>query len=142
MRHVAQAKGHTDHGKMVIWKRQLLRGTHHCGQRNPGVQQSVTTGAQHGFIDVCVHHLPTVAYFFGKGHGQVARAACDVQHRVALLHIGNQHGEGLPCPMQPPRHQVVHDVIFGRNRVKYAAHMARLVGLIDRLVTKMGAGHG
>ena len=43
--------------------------------------------------------------------------------------------------MQTGRHQVVHDVIFGRDRVKNATHTAGFFLLFDGFKSEMGLAH-
>ena len=77
----------------------------------------------------------------GKSQRQIARATGDVEHRLALAHIGYFDGIGLPDAMQSGRHQVVHDVVFGRHRVKNATHTAGFFLLFDGFKSKMGLAH-
>ena len=66
MRHIAQAKCHGDDIEMPIGERQLLCIAHHRGQGEASIMQPITAYAQHGFVDVGVHHLPAQAHLFGK----------------------------------------------------------------------------
>ncbi|MNU03849.1 hypothetical protein D3C72_2480270 [compost metagenome] len=56
MGHVAQAKGHAHHVEMRIGERQLFSVADQRGQHHSGINQAITPHAQHGFVDVGVHH--------------------------------------------------------------------------------------
>ena len=89
-----------------------------------------------------MHHLSGFTHVFGKSQSQVAGAASNVKHPVTFVQVGNHHGISLPSTVQPHRHQVVHDIVLGRNRIKNTAHVAGFVGFINRLKSKMGGSHG
>ncbi|MNT15873.1 hypothetical protein D3C72_1509500 [compost metagenome] len=108
---------------------------------NAFVDQAVAPHPQHGFVDVGVHHLAALADLLGKGQGQVARTAGDIQRALAFLQVGDHHGVLLPDAVQPTGHQVVHHVVLARNRIEHAAHFARLVLFINRLKSKVGGAH-
>ncbi len=127
---------------MVIGERQLFSIAHQRGQRNPGVNQAVSPGTQHGFVDIGMHHLPAFADLFGKSHRQVARTARNIKHLVAFADVSNLHRKRLPGAVHPHGHQVIHQVVLGRYRVKHAAHVLCFFGLINRFVTKMCCCHG
>ena len=141
VRHVAQAEGHGRDIKIVVGKRQLLGVADHRGQRHAGIKQTVSPGAQHGFVDVGVDHLTGRADLLGKSHCQVAGATRDVEHARAFAHIGDQHRVGLPGAMQAQRHQVVHQVVARRNRVEHAPYALRLLRFVDRFKSEMGGTH-
>lgn len=126
---------------MVVRKRQGLGIADHGGQDHALVDQPVPAHAQHGFVDVGVHHLAGGADLLGEGQGQVARAARDVQRPVAFLEIGHHHRIGLPGTVQTTRHQVVHDVVARSDRVEHAAHAAGLLALVHRLESEMCGAH-
>jgi hypothetical protein len=44
--------------------------------------------------------------------------------------------------MQAERHEVVHHVVFGRDRIEDAAHAPSLCPLVDGLVAEMSVSHG
>ena len=142
VRHVAQAKGHADEIKMSVRERQLLGVANSSRQDHPSVDQAVAPGAQHGLVDVGMHHLAALAHLFGESQRQIARAAGNIQHALALLQVGDQHRVGLPGAVQAIRHQVVHHVVLGRHGIEHTAHAARLVALVHRLETKMCSAHG
>ena len=140
--HVAQTKSHADDMEMIVGKRQLFGITNGCWQGHAGIKQAVASTSQHRFVDVGVHDMPGFTHFFRKGQRQVASAPGDVEHHVAISNIGYQQGEGLPGAVQAQRHQVIHDVIAGRHRIKHATDMPRFVGFVNRFVTKVGCCHG
>ena len=140
--HVAQAEGHADQVEMVVREREFFGVAHQRGQRKAMVEQAVAAGAEHGLVDVGVHHAAAGPHLSGKGHGQIARAASDVEHLIALFEVGHLHGIRFPDAVQPHRHQVVHDVVFGCDRVEHATHVFGLVFFIDRLEAEVGGAHG
>ena len=115
MRHVAQTKRYRHHIKIRIGKRQVLSVAHQRGQTDTGVQQAIAPFKQHGFVDVGVNDLAAQPNFGRKCHGQIARATGDVQHPLAIFNVGYQNGVGLPGAVHADRHQIIHDVVFGRH---------------------------
>src|SRR5690606_19477261 len=105
-------ESHTHQIEVVVGEGQLFGIAHQCGQHNAFVDQTITAHAQHGLVDVGVHHGAAGADLLGKGHGQVTRAAGDIQHLVAFLEVGHHDGVSLPGAVQTGRHQVVHDVVL------------------------------
>ena len=126
---------------MCICKRQVLGVTYQRWQADTGVQQAVAPFEQHGFVDVGVHDLTACPNLGCKRQGQITRTAGNVQHLLACFHISHQNGVGLPGPVHARRHQIIHDVVSGRHRIKHASHTTCLVLLIDRLKTEMGTRH-
>jgi hypothetical protein len=127
---------------MVVRKRQPFRVAHQGRQDDAGIEQTVAAGAQHGLVDVGMHHATGLANLAGKRQRQVARSAGDVEHPLTLLHVGHSDGVGLPQPMQAHRHEVVHDVISGGHGVEHPAHMPGFLAFVDRLETEMRRTHG
>jgi hypothetical protein len=72
---------------------------------------------------------------------QVAAAGGDIQHPLARAHARDRHGEGFPQPVQPQRHQVVHQVVAWRYQVEHPPHPRALVVLGNALVAEVGVGH-
>jgi hypothetical protein len=68
--HVAQAKGHGHHIKAGVRKGQKLGITDQGGQGHALVEQSVAAFAQHGFVDVGVHHSAGFSHFGGKSQAK------------------------------------------------------------------------
>ena len=58
--------------------------------------------------------------------------------RIPVAHAGRVDGEALPQPMQPGRHQVVHQVVLAGDGVEHAAHAPRLVVDVDLLRSRNG----
>jgi hypothetical protein len=99
------------------------------------------TRSMASLMSVCTTR-PAGAHFAGKGQRQVARAARQCRAPA-----------GLPAGWPPSRcrpsrrgagrrHQVVHQVVLGGDRVEHATHTACLFFLIDRLETEMRGAHG
>mmetsp|Transcript_50958 Transcript_50958/g.119475 ORF Transcript_50958/g.119475 Transcript_50958/m.119475 type:complete len:360 (-) Transcript_50958:1906-2985(-) len=139
--HVAQAEGDADKVEALALERQLL-GVGQAGRQDQTfIEQAVAPLAQHGLVDVGVHDQAALAHLAGEGARQVAGAASDVERALARLEVGHLHRVGLPGPVQAGRHQVIHQVVFGRDRVEHAAHPAGLLALVDLLEAEMGLGH-
>src|SRR3546814_13450913 len=64
------------------------------------------------------------------------RAASDVEARFARARFHASYDLILPQPVQSSRHQIVHQVIAGRNAAKDVAHPARLFLAAHLLVTE------
>ncbi|MCY1433430.1 hypothetical protein D9M71_494580 [compost metagenome] len=106
------------------------------------VQQLVAADLEHGGVDVGQHHFAGHAHQARELAGEVAGAAGDVQHAVARAHAGQLDGEALPQAMDAAGHQVVHQVVLGRNRVEHLGNLVGLLALRDLLVTEVGRGFG
>ena len=138
MRHVAQPKSHADQIEMIVGKRQFFSITDQRGQDHTLVHQSIPTCSQHGFVDVGMNHSTCCPHFFGERQRQIAGAACNVQNLVALFELGHLQRVGFPHTVQACRHQVVHDVVFGRYRIKNTPDMLGFFLLIDGFEAEMG----
>ena len=77
----------------------------------------------------------------GHGHGEITSSAGDIEDLMTLAQVGLGDGPGLPDPMQPNRHEVVHEVVPLGDRVKDLANMPGLFCLGDRAKPKMGVCH-
>ena len=88
-----------------------------------------------------MYHPAAGANLRRKSQRQIARSAGDVEHRLALAHIGHFDCVGLPDAVQAGGHQVVHDVVFGRHRVEDATHTAGFFLLFDGFKSEMGLAH-
>ena len=119
----------------------MLGVTDQRWQADARIQQPVAAFPEHRFIDVGVNHLTANADFTGKGQGEIPGAAGNVEHALALFHIGDQHGIGLPGAMHSQRHQVVHQIVFGRYRIEDDPNPTRLFLLINRFKTEVGTCH-
>ena len=102
------------------------------------VQQFVAAHVEHGFVDVCQHHATRGSDDVSELCGQVTRAAGNIQHRLAGAHGTEFDGEALPYPVYAAGHEVIHQVIAPRHRMKDIGHEAGLGVLIDFPVTEMG----
>src|SRR6185312_7024644 len=49
------------------------------------------------------------------------------------------HSQPFPQPMEPARHEIVHQIVAPRYGIKNARHVSCLLCLRDLLKTKMGA---
>jgi len=141
MRHVAQPKGDGDDIEIIAGEWQLLAIALRGERREALIQHAVAAYTQHGAVDVGEHDLATGADPFGKGAGQIGRAARHVQYTIARAHRALLNGERLPQAVHAGRHQVVHHVVAIGDRVEYLRHFARFFLLLDLLIAEM-SGHG
>ena len=88
VRHVAQPESDADEIELAAGKRQRFGVARHGGQGQTGVEQAVAPRAEHGFVDVGEHDLPADTGLFGEGARQIARAARNIEHALAGLHVG------------------------------------------------------
>src|SRR3546814_5396975 len=86
----------------------------------------------HRRVDVGHRHLSAAG---GHAERDVARAARHVEDRFARARFHASDELILPQPVQSSRHQIVHQVIAGRNAAKDVAHPARLFLTAHLLVT-------
>jgi hypothetical protein len=61
-----------------------------------------------------------------------------VQHARALAHAARADELALPQAMHAERHQVVHQVVSGRDRAEHLADQARLLVGRDRAEAEIG----
>ena len=94
----------------------------HRLDRTTLINEPIPTTSQHLAIDVAHHHTALRADTSCKCEGQVARAAGDIEHVLASPDIGLRDCRRLPGPMQAQRHQVIHQVIADRDRIKYPGY--------------------
>ena len=119
----------------------MLGIAHHRGQHHTPVEQTVTPGAKHGFVDVGMYHSAGGAHPLGKGQRQVTCATSNVQHLMTGANIGHGDGVLLPDTVHAQGHQVVHDVVARCHRVKHATHPTRLLALVHGLKSEMSGTH-
>ncbi len=140
MGHVAQAEGDGDAVEMVVREGQLFRirlnEAHIAGHAL--VQQAVTADLEHGGVDIRQYHLTGGADQTGELARQIAGATGNVQHPVTRPHPGQLDGEALPQAVNATGHEVVHQVVLGRNRVEYLGHLAGFLRLVHGLKAEMG----
>src|SRR5690606_12601384 len=105
------------------------------------VEHAIAPDRQHGIVDVGEPHLAAHAGALGECGGEIARAAGHVQHPAAFAHAALRNGEGLPQAVQAAGHQVVHEVVLGRDRMEDFGDFARLLFLLDLLKTEVGVRH-
>jgi len=141
VRHVAQPEGDRDQVEAAVAEGQALGVADGRGQRETLVDEAVAALAQHGLVDVGVDDDAARAHALREGTRQVARARRHVQHAVAFAHVGHRHGIGLPGPVQPGGHQVVHHVVARGDGIEHPAHARGLLVLVDGLESEVGAGH-
>ncbi|MNQ26416.1 hypothetical protein D3C85_396540 [compost metagenome] len=139
---VAQAEGDGHAIEMIVRERQLLGvGLDEFDVAgHAAVEQAVATDLEHRFVDVGQHHFAGRADQAGELARQVAGAAGDIQHPVTRAHAGQFDGEALPQTMHAAREQVVHQVVFGRHRMKHFGDFLRLLAFRYILKTKMRGG--
>ena len=87
-----------------------------------GIEQTVAAHVEHGVVDVGQHHLAGFAHQPGKFDGQVAGAACQVEHFVARSNAGQLDGHALENAMAAHGNQVIHHIVFARHGAEYAGH--------------------
>jgi hypothetical protein len=84
-----------------------------------------------------IHTCPVGARALGERRREVAAAGGDVEHARARAHAAHLEREALPQAMQPQRHEVVHQVVGGRDRAEDLAHAPGLLLLGDLLVAEV-----
>src|SRR5690606_6468484 len=87
------------------------------------VAQLVTAHIEHGVVDVCQYHVAFVTHDAREFCGQVTRTTAQIQNTLPRTRAGTINRETLPQTMNPARHQIVHDVVFRRNRVEYFRYL-------------------
>ena len=93
---------------------------------------------EHRAVDIGEDHLAGLADALGEGARQVAAAAGDVEHPAAFPDAALFDGEVLPQPVQPGRHQIVHQVVALRHGMKHFRDLFRFLRFLDGLETEMG----
>lgn len=94
--------------------------------------------AEHGGVDVAQDDPAVAAHLRQEGAGQIPGAAGQIQHLLARPHAGQRDGETFPDPVQPHRHQIVHEVVAAGHRIEYAAHPLLLVLAAHALEAEIG----
>ncbi len=101
--------------------------------RRPGgisaVQRPVDAGAQH--FPVYIADDGAAAAAFQETFGNIAGAARDIQQHHTRSRIQAILQGGFPQPVQPARHQIVHQVIAPGDGVEDAPDQARMFRDID-----------
>ena len=97
----------------------------------PAVDHAVAADAEHRGIDVGHQHQSLGTDQIGEAVGEVAGAGRQVEHPLARRTPGQLDREALPQAVHAERHQVVHHVVPGGDRVEHAAHEAGLSPGID-----------
>ena len=141
MGHVAKAEGNAYAVEGGIRKWQCLGVTANDRHEASGVGQPVSTRRKHRPVDVGQPDPAFRADPVEQQTGHVAGATGDVQYPVAGANPRGIDGKSLPEPMQADRHEVVHHVVAGRNRIEYTTDPTRLVARVDLGETKVGLTH-
>ena len=131
VRHVAKPEGHAHAVEGIGCERQLLRIAHGKRREVARIDQLVAPDREHGRIDVGHPHAAPGADALGERERQVAAAGGHVEDLVALAHARERDGESLPHAMQAHRHQVVHEVVAGRDGTEDLADLGGLFGFVD-----------
>ena len=85
---------------------------------------------------------PGLADLAQQPRRKIAGPAGDIQGVLTRAQTGQRQREVLPQPMRAKRHQIVHDIVFARDRRKNGAHALRLVGRRDLFEAKIHGGIG
>jgi len=127
VRDVAQPEGDADTVEMRGGKRQLLGVALDDRNEPAGIQKAVAAHRQHRAVDVRQHDLPGRTDPIGEQLREIAGAAGQVEHPHSRAHARRADREPLPKPVQTRRHQVVHQIVPGGDRVEHAAHASGLL---------------
>ncbi len=68
---------------------------------------------------------------------QIARTARNVQHFIAFFQVRRVDGEMLPHPVQPCRHDIIHNVVVFGDGVEHFRHFADFLIFVDRAEPEM-----
>ncbi len=153
-RHVADAEGDGDAIEAAIRVRQLLGIAllegHSIVVPAPG--GAFAADREHLGVDVADGDARAGPAGLDHAERDVAGTAGEIEHGEFLLgarRIDRGDQRVLPGPVQPARHQVVHQVVAPRHRMEHAIDHALLVGERHGLLAEMGliarvlaAGHG
>ena len=122
IRDVAQAEGDGDD-----IERPVSDGKRFCIATNPPealrfalIELAVSADIQHRFVDVA--HGDGSAGFVLEAHGNIARAACEIEDGGGGGDIDARDEIVLPHTVHAGAHQVVHDVVTAGNGGKYFTH--------------------
>ena len=136
--HVAQAESHGNKVEIIIGKGQLFGIGQRHRQNHAFVEQAVAPHAEHGRIDVGKPHFAGFAHPPGPAARQIAGAAGNIEHFIALIQARGVDGEMLPHAVQAAGHHIVHDVVIFRHRVEHLGHFAGFFLFINGLIAEMG----
>src|SRR5450830_32743 len=103
------------------------------------IQEAVTSNAQHRFIDIGMPYLTGFTRLLDKLFGQVTSTASNIEHLKAWTNASLGDSKNLPDAVQTTRHDVIHDVVFSCNRVKYLSNLMYFLLFVDGGVTEMGS---
>jgi hypothetical protein len=97
---------------------------------------------QHRLVDVEHGDVGLGAARLESAEGDVAGTARDIEMLVGPGARRAQHRDQvrLPDPVQPTRHQVVHQVVAARDRAEHVVHLGLLLGKPHALVAEIGGG--
>ena len=125
---VAESKGNGDAVHTVIFERErLCVGLHDLDVAcRPFINEPIATHFEHGGVDIRENHLALGPYQAGEFCGEIAGATSNIENGLPGPGSAELDREPLPQTMNPPGHQVVHQVIAAGYRVKDAAHHACL----------------
>ena len=107
----------------------------------PAFARALAADGQHLGIDVADGDAHARPAGFHHAERHVAGAAGEIEQRegaVAFGRIDRGHQRVLPGPVQPARHQVVHQVVAARDRMEHVVHQPLLVGQRHGLLAEMG----
>ena len=87
--------------------------------------------AQHLGREVEAGHLAAATDDAGQLEREVAGAAAGVEHRGAAADAGLARGERAPAPVEPGRHDAVHQVVGPGDAVEHALDVGRIEAVAD-----------
>ena len=90
----------------------------------------VAADVEHVGVDVADGGAEAQAGCAGGAEGDIAGAARDVEQRkrrIGLRRVERIDHDVFPDPVQAPRHQIVHQIVTGRDAVKHIVHQRLLV---------------
>ena len=134
---VAQPEGDADTVEGARRKRQRLGVALDGGQQLAFVEHPVATDRQHCAIDVGENYPAVLPHAISEQPREVGGPARDIQHAGAPPNTACLDGEPLPGAMQPPGHEIVHQVVAGRDRLEHAFDSPRLFFRRDTLETEV-----
>ena len=125
---------------MVIWEGQHFGICLHVVNivDQPTIAQFITPDFQHSVVNVCQRDPPGRPNQARELGGQITGATGNIQDFVPRSCICTVNGVALPQTVNAHRHQVIHDVVFCRHRVKHIGHQRGFLLFVDLLKAKVG----
>ncbi len=114
-----------------------VAGNLSIAQVDARVDETAAALPEHRGVDIGEHDAALGTDLLRECAREVAGTAGKIEHNVAGSHAGLVDRVTLPEPMQTGRHQVVHDVVAGRDGVEDTANLVRLFLGRDGLVPEV-----